>query len=246
MGPLDAKRWLRLLAGSMPTPPVGINGRLSVYAERLAADFRASAFTAAAARKCGAMFQQAPDYPTLAAALRQAMPGPDAAPRGPRPEAEIVADSWGSFIARRLGEGADPARLLSLLRAHAPKEALPDLLATHFPAVVEADARHAAEVVRDKARAMEASAAKLRAALAPPPAPKGAAASAPAPPPEPTGPKPRLIEGEQLARLRAADAAKLGLPLLRPVQRSAPDPAGPAEAPRAAPTGQRALEDSKP
>lgn len=207
MAALDPKAWLRVMVGAMPGEPTPRRmTRLSVFAARLAVEFRRSAFTPDTARACGRRFVETPDYDTLAAALRHAQPE-DVAPED-QPADATMAARWERFVERRLAEGGDRQHLLSLIRTYAPGTGLRGILARHFaPELVAMDA-HDAEVVRDKARLAE-SLARVTTALAPPQGPKPSTAK---PEPEPQGrPPERLLSGDLLEAARAKAATALGI-----------------------------------
>lgn len=207
MAALDPKAWLRVMVGAMPGEPTPRRmTRLSVFAARLAVEFRRSAFTPDTARACGKRFVETPDYDTLAAALRHVQPE-EVAPED-QPADATMAALWERYVERRLGEGGDRAHLLSLVRTYAPRSGLRPILARHFAAeLAEMDA-HEAEVVRDKALLAD-SLARVTAAVAPPQAPKPTAAK---PEPEqPPRPPERLLQGDFLEAARAKAAAALGI-----------------------------------
>lgn len=203
---MDPREWVRVLAASMPGVPTPARAsRLAQYAPRLTVEFPRGAFTADTARDCGRNFAALPDYDTLAQALRRIMPE-SSAPSGPPSEDQAFARSWDRYISTRLAEGADRAKLFSLVKTYAPPNHLRSLLSSLFPAELREMDEHDAEVIRDKAKVAH-RAADLAKRMAPPPLPRFGAK---APPPEPTAPPERLLTGEHLAEARRLAAARVG------------------------------------
>jgi hypothetical protein len=160
--------------------------KILAYASLLGGKYPASAFTRESLEAVAAGLKFFPAYgelcDRLSAYWRENRPksaGPAIA--GP---SKPGAGHWHGFIAARLVAGGDRAHLLSLARAYASPDELRGIMAAFYPDEAQADADHAAEVRRDKARGAEAVAkAVARSLSARKPAMKSAKPEPEAPPP---------------------------------------------------------------
>jgi hypothetical protein len=220
---MDGTAWLRVAAGAMADPPTGSKAaKLFARGPRLEVEFPSHVLTADTARRVGRQFAAVPDYEALAAALRhvaETLAAADAMPEAETPE-QRRGRIWGQWLGDRLRQGADPAHLLSLTRAHAPESERRAIIARHFPAEAQAEDERAAEVRRDKARnAADPAAARARVAAAlgaalgnawrAPPlhaGPSNPPQQPPEPPPAPPEPPPLRL-AEQLRRLEVEAAS---------------------------------------
>lgn len=207
-----------LTAASMTADDARV--KIAAYAALLRTKYPASAFTTESLEAVAATSKFFPSYGEVCERLtayweQRRPPSTQAALSGDR----APPGQWLKSVTRRLEEGANRATLLSIVRAHAPPSEVLAVMAAHYPAELQAEADHAAEVRRDKALAAErviaATAAVLKAApLAARPVPSHQPPPAGPAPPEP--PKERLLNPAHTHAERNAVRVKLGLEPLPP------------------------------
>jgi len=192
---MDATQWLAALVAAMDPPlPEAQEARVLGLGRELRLRVSGARLTAETARRCAkALGTGVPDLGAVEAALLAEAPaagggrGTGGNPWSPGGHAagspERNAELWHGFVARRLGEGADPANLLSLLRRMVPEwHHLRPVMAALFPRELAAHEAELADRARDRAR---------RAAT---PEPQPVPAPQPAPIPQPIPPQPERGE----------------------------------------------------
>lgn len=192
---MTPRQWLHLTCSYQPELERKANA-LAGHATRLSAEFPARAFTADTARAAAKHLHGNAGYSDIATALRHVMPERQADAN--ETEDQKVARCWDRFIARRLSDGGDRAHLLSLLKACCPAAHLRPILATHFAeelADMDAKDRRIAEHQAKLRRMAEEAARRMR--VQQPPRSRPVTQE-----PEREAPKPRYLDGEQLAAFR--------------------------------------------
>jgi hypothetical protein len=179
--------WLRRLGMLTASPKVSVDevrAALALYEDMLAGKFPASEFTPQSLEAVAAGSKFFPTYGEVCERLSGFWAKQAAPPKPAIPGAKGGAGYWHGYVASRLVAGADRTHLLSLAKAYASPDELRGILAAFYPAEAQAEADHAAEVRRDKARAVEDVAkAVARSLSARKPAMKSAKPEPEAPPP---------------------------------------------------------------
>jgi hypothetical protein len=151
--------WLRRLGMLTASPKVSVDevrAALALYEDMLRGKYPASAFTQQSLQAVAAGSKFFPTYGELCDRLSAFWTKPTTPPKPAIAGAKAGAGYWHSFIANRLVAGGNRAHLLSLAKRYAEPDELAGIMRAFFTDDLRAEEQHAAEVRRDKARAVEA------------------------------------------------------------------------------------------